>query len=76
MSEILFRQNEIMMASQAEFEVGDLFSQPVLSSGLHRLIPPSFFSLTPRTLYEQIKEIARVKFGHELPAEQKKLGCL
>ena len=39
-------------------------------------MPPAFFNLTPREIYEQVKEIARSKFGHELPAEQKKLNCL
>ena len=48
----------------------------MLSQGLHRLLPPAFYSITPREIYEQVKEIARAKFGHELPAEQKKLSCL
>jgi len=65
-----------MAGYSEEFKVEDLFSQPVLSNGLHRLIPPSFISIAPREMYEQIKEIAKVKFGHELPSEQKKLGCL
>ena len=76
MDEILFKSNELMVSQTEEFNVEDLFSQPVLSNGLHRLMPPTFFSLTPREVYDQIKEIAKVKFGHELPAEQKKLGCL
>jgi len=75
MSEILFKQNEAQL-NQEEFKVEDLFSQPVISSGLYRMTPPSSLSVTPREIYEQVKEIAKVKFGHELPSEQKKLGCL
>jgi len=48
----------------------------MISNGLHRLLSPSFISITPRQVYDEIKEIARVKFGHELPAEQKKIACL
>ena len=52
MSEVLFKQQELLMGDQEEFKVSDLFSQPVLSSGLHRMIPPSFISVTPRDIYE------------------------
>ena len=76
MSEILFRQSEQLINDEEEFKIDEIFSQPVLASGLHRLLPPAFFNLTPRDIYEQVKEIAKAKFGHELPAEQKKLGCL
>ena len=76
MSEILFTQHEQLFANLDEFQIDDLFSQTVLSQGLHRLMPPSFYNITPREIYEQVKEIAKAKFGHELPAEQKKLSCL
>ena len=65
-----------MPADGEEFKVADLFSQQVLSNGLLRLIPPRFISITPRQIYDEIKEIARIKFDHVLPNEQKKLGCL
>ena len=76
MSEILFRQHDLTPTDGEEFKVEDLFSQPVLSNGLHRLIPPRFISITPRQIYDEIKEIASVKFNYTLPNEQKKLGCL
>lgn len=47
-----------MAGNSEEFNVEDLFSQPILSNGLHRLIQPSFISITPREIYEQVKEIA------------------
>lgn len=59
----------MLMNDHEEFKIDDLFSQAVLSSGLHRLNAPTFISITPRDIYEQIKEIASVKFGHELPSE-------
>jgi len=52
MSEILFKSNVAMVDDFEEFKVEDLFSQTVLSSGLHRLIPPTFLSLSPREIYE------------------------
>ena len=58
-----------MAGNSEEFNVEDLFSQPVLSNGLHRLLAPAFMSITPREIYEQVKEIALVKFGYELPGE-------
>lgn len=76
MSQILFQQNEALVGVADEFKIDDLFTQPVLSTGLYRFLPPSFLNITPREIYEQVKEIARVKFGHELPGEQKKLACL
>ena len=76
MSEILFKINENNIGEADEFSVEDLFSQSVLSCGLNRLNTPSFYNITPREIYEQVKEIAQIKFDHELPAEQKKLGCL
>lgn len=76
MSEILFRMNDSASEATEEFDVSELFSQPALSTGLHRLCSPGFFNITPREIYEQVKEIARIKFDYELPAEQKKLGCL
>ena len=72
MSEILFRQTDVLeslSAQQEEFKVEDLFSQPMISNGLHRLLQPSFINITPRQIYDEIKEIARVKFSHELPSE-------
>lgn len=31
-----------------ELNVADLFSQPTISNGLYRMLPPTFVSLTPR----------------------------
>ena len=76
MSDILFKQNEPASSELDLFKVDDLFAQPVLSQGLNRLLPPSFLNLTPRDIYEKIKEIASGKYGFDLPAEQKKLSCL
>lgn len=64
------------MGDSGDFKIDDLFALPVLSTGLHRTLPPSFLNLAPRDIYEQVKEIAKGKFGHELPSEQKKLACL
>lgn len=57
MSEILFRQNELSMNDE-ELNVADLFSQPTISNGLYRMNQPTFMSLTPRQIYEEIKQIA------------------
>ena len=72
MADILFKQPE----TDEVFDVAELFTQTLLAQGLHRLLPPSFMNIQPREIYEQVKEIAKVRFGHELPSEQKKLGCL
>mmetsp|Transcript_1191 Transcript_1191/g.1573 ORF Transcript_1191/g.1573 Transcript_1191/m.1573 type:complete len:124 (-) Transcript_1191:1386-1757(-) len=76
MSEILFKQNEQIGGMEDEFNLDDLFSQSVLATGLHRMLPPAFFNITPRQIYEQVKEIAKCKFDFELPVEQKKLSCM
>ena len=40
------------------------------------MVPPSFLKLTPKDLYDQIREISQVKYGHELPEEPRMIGCL
>ena len=69
MSEILFKSNEAMLNDNQSLQIEDLFAQPIISNSLLRLIPPAFMSLTPRQLYDQIKEIAKAKFNFNLPGE-------
>ena len=52
MSEILFRQHESLQSEHDLFSVDNLFTQPVLATGLHRLMPPAALALTPREIYE------------------------
>ena len=55
MHEILFKQNEALVNDQEQFSVENLFSQPVLANGLHRMMPPTALNNTPREIYDQVK---------------------
>lgn len=80
MSDILFNETNMTMGGQAttefdEFKVEDLFNTPILSTGLNRLLTPPALAITPKELYDQIKEVASGRFGYQIP-EQKKLNAL
>jgi hypothetical protein len=74
MCDILFRQK--LEESQTAFLVGDLFSSELVAKSLHRVLPPSGLSITPKSLYAEVKEIAKARFDVDLPNDQKKLLCL
>ena len=68
--------NDVLFPSEIEtFKIGDLFSSAQLSNSLNRLPTAPGLASTPKVIYEQIKTIAKVRFGHDLP-EIKKLTCL
>ena len=58
-----------------EFKLADLFGNVALSESLNIPFRPSVLQLTPQEMYDQIKQIALARFGHQLP-EQKKLASL
>lgn len=59
-----------------EFKIGDLFSLPIISTGLYRLYLPRGLTLKPSEIYAEIREVAKARFGHDLPEDPKKIICL
>lgn len=59
-----------------EFKVTDLFSLPIISTGLYRLYEPKGLSLKPSEIYAEVRAIAKARFSHDLPEDPKKLICL
>ena len=59
-----------------EFVATELFSLPLISTGLYRLYMPNGLKLKPLEIYDEIKQVAKARFGHELPDEMRKLHCL
>jgi len=72
MSDILF---QTPLESSDLFNCKDFFSNSYFAEGLNRVELSAFFTLTPAQLYTEMREIAKVRFGCDLP-EQKKLACL
>jgi len=53
-----------------------LFTLPIISTGLYKLYLPKGLTIKPSEIYNEVKLIAKARFGHELPAEPKGLKCL
>ena len=86
MSEILFRFQDTQEGATGSdasatirdglFNIGDIFSAPQVSKCLHKLVPPTALRTTPKDLYTEMREIAKQRFGFELPNDMKRLLCL
>ena len=74
MADILFKGENA--EQQDEFQVSDLFQSSIISSSLHRLVPPSALNLTPDELYQEIRNIAQIRFGFSIPEDLKEFACL
>jgi hypothetical protein len=59
-----------------EFNVSDLFSLPIISTGLYRLYTPKGLTLKPSEIYAEVRAIAKARFSYDLPEDSKKLICL
>ena len=68
MADVLFKNIENQNnKEQDDFKVDDLFKSSILSNGLNRLVPPSGLNITPDELYNEIKNIAKLRFSFECP---------
>jgi hypothetical protein len=59
-----------------EFKLQELFSLPIISTGLFRLSLAKGLTLKPSEIYTEIKGVAKARFSHDLPDDSKKLTCL
>lgn len=59
-----------------EFKVSELFTLPLISTGLIRLYTPKGVTIRPSEIYDEIKQIAKSRFGHGLPEDPRKLKCM
>jgi len=61
-SELLFKSaNE-----NFEFEVSEIFLEPSVSLSVVESTTPSVFSLTPKSLYSEIKKLAGIRYKYTL----------
>ena len=64
MSDILFQSQ---LETSDLFSCKDFFSNSYFSEGLNRVELSAFFNLTPAQLYTEMREIAKIRFGFDLP---------
>ena len=76
MSDILFKQGDGITSAADEFNVTDIFQSSILSTGLHRLVPPHALSMTPEEIYTEIRKIADVRFGYKINENLSEIECL
>lgn len=58
------------------FAVDGLFLDPAVFKGLLPLEEPSILKLKPVEFYAKIREVAKIRYGMDLPAKQSDLRCL
>lgn len=68
-------EDVLLISDTEQFQLSDLFKQPQLAQGLNRVELAPALQHTPKSAYSKIKEVAAIRFGHEMP-EFKKLSCM
>jgi len=61
----------------SKFEIDELFKEKSVAKSLIKIERPSVLSMTPKELYEKIKEIVVKRYNYTyLPENQNELYCL
>jgi hypothetical protein len=63
-------------ADTQPFAVDGLFIDPAVFKGLLPIEEPSILRRKPSEFYAQIRDVARIRYGMELPQRQSELRCL
>ena len=59
-----------------QFSIDELFKEEGVAKSLYKIDLPFSLKMKPSDLYERIKEVAQKRYSHNLPENQKDLGCL